>query len=69
MNMSITKRRLDYFLKDEKMATNEYKKAAEKVPCDKMEKMFKEMSHDENKHAGYLRKMEKMMKEWKNDES
>ena len=67
--MSITKRRLDYFLKDEKAATKEYRKAAEKVPCERMERMFKEMSHDEKKHAGYIKEMEKMLKEWKKNES
>lgn len=57
--MSISKKRLKYFLKDETKASGEYAKTAQKAVDDEMERMFMEMSRDEHKHAGYLIKMMK----------
>lgn len=57
--MSISKRQLKYFFKDENKASKEYSKTAQKACDDEMERMFMEMSRDEHKHAGYLMKMMK----------
>jgi rubrerythrin len=55
--MSIPKKRLKFFLKDEKEATKEYAEWAKKSKNEEVERMFEEMSRDEHKHAGYIQKM------------
>ena len=51
--MPITKKKYKYLLKDEAMATKEYKHLSTKGH----KRLFNEMSRDEHKHHGYIQRM------------
>lgn len=57
--MSISPKRLDYFRKDEKMATREYAEAADNVFSEAARELFLAMSRDEARHAEMLDKIRK----------
>jgi len=54
LKKKLTKKHLNYLLKDEKGASIEYEQLARGNP--EFSKMFKEMSKDEHKHYKYLQK-------------
>lgn len=60
--MTISRKKFDYFRKDERDATKEYKEHADKVKSEVAKKMFLEMSKDEAKHVKMLDDIEKLEK-------
>lgn len=61
--LSLPNKKIEYYKKDEKMATKEYSEAAKKVSSEVAKDMFLAMSKDEARHAKMLEMIKKLENE------
>ena len=60
--MSLKKKKIKEFIKDEEMGNKTYLKAAKKSRLKKWKERFRMMARDERRHRKYLKEMEREMK-------